>query len=69
VSNIEPSPGASATKTWLWRRECAIAEFREAGGMYEGDVDVLGAKMYGLGYRGTALRREVNYIRDNVDAK
>jgi hypothetical protein len=58
-----------ATELWQWRRERAIAEFREAGGMYEGDVDVLGARIAGLGYRGAALRREVNYIRDNADAR
>jgi len=69
MSNIEPPPGASATETWAWRRERAVAEFREAGGMYEGNAEVLGAKFYGLGYRGEALRREVDYIRDNADAR
>jgi hypothetical protein len=69
MSEIEPGPGVQATEIWQWRRERAIAEFREAGGMYEGDVDVLSGKFYGLGYRGETLRREVNYIRDNADAR
>lgn len=65
---MKPGPGTQATEAWQWRRERAVAQYREAGGMLEGNAVVLGAALYGLGYRGAALAREVAYIRDYPDA-
>jgi hypothetical protein len=69
MSEMAPPAWAQATEAWQWRRERAIADFREAGGMFAGNATVLGAVLYGLGYRGAALRREVAYIRDYPDAR